>query len=95
VNETHDTPQSSISPKSIILWLTALVIATGSIAIQSCGNSTTDENSQIDEKELKIAKDNEALVKTACANCHAFVPADKLDKTTWEAVIKEIGRAHV
>jgi hypothetical protein len=88
VNETKiSTPQANKS-KSIILWLTALTIITGSIAIQSCGSNANDENNAIDEKELKIAKENEALVKTACANCHAFVPADKLDKTTWEAVIK-------
>jgi hypothetical protein len=58
------------------------------IAINACGGSNENTDNNIDPEAQKIALQNEPMVKTACSGCHAFVPADKLDKTTWEAVIK-------
>jgi len=58
------------------------------IAINACGGSNENTDNNIDPEAQKIALQNEPMVKTACSGCHAFVPADKLDKNTWEAVIK-------
>ena len=58
------------------------------IAFNACGGSNENTDNNIDPEAQKIALQNEPMVKTACSGCHAFVPADKLDKTTWEAVIK-------
>lgn len=58
------------------------------IAFNACGGSNENTDNNIDPEAQKIALQNEPMVKTACSGCHAFVPADKLDKNTWEAVIK-------
>ncbi|MFM2424677.1 MAG: hypothetical protein RL747_221, partial [Bacteroidota bacterium] len=58
------------------------------IALTACGGANENTDSNIDPEAQKIALENEPMVKAACSGCHAFVPADKLDKTTWEAVIK-------
>ncbi len=54
----------------------------------ACGSPNENTDNNIDPEAQKIALQNEPMVKTACSGCHAFVPADKLDKPTWESVIK-------
>lgn len=73
--------------KTVPFLITALyIIFSGTTAC--VGNKEESGDSNIDPEAKKIALSNETLVKTACSGCHAFVPPDKLDKTTWEAVIK-------
>lgn len=69
---------------------TPILLGLGLLIIQfyACGGANENTDNNIDPEAQKIALQNEPMVKAACSGCHAFVPPDKLDKTTWESVIK-------
>jgi len=66
----------SLPPATVYRLIAAFFCLAMAIGFSGCGSGTTGDSSL-------NSLDGEALARRHCQGCHAFVPPDRLDKTSW------------